>query len=82
MAARTTKGMPVASRLLNIAWIRRLAGHIPPEQFGRYLLVGAWNTLFAYGDYAVLTFVLAHMVPHPAPCLAAHPADTSAGRQC
>ncbi|HET7215487.1 MAG TPA: hypothetical protein VFL79_17995 [Terriglobia bacterium] len=72
----------MASRLLKIAWIRRLASHIPPEQFGRYLLVGAWNTLFGYRGYAVLTFVRAPVVPHSAPCLAAHPADTSAGRQC
>lgn len=73
-APRTTKGTPLASRLLKIAWIRRLASHIPPEQFGRYLLVGAWNTLFGYGDYAVLTFVLAPVVPHsyiPASIIAA-----------
>lgn len=54
----------LASMLLRVTWIRRLTSHIPPEQFGRYLLVGAWNTLFAYGDYAVLTFVLAPVAPH------------------
>ena len=30
----------------------RLVDHIPPGQFGRYLLVGAWNTLFGYGSFA------------------------------
>jgi hypothetical protein len=33
-------------------WIAKLTRHIPPGQFGRYLLVGAWNTLFGYGSFA------------------------------
>jgi putative flippase GtrA len=28
------------------------------RQFGRYLLVGGWNTLFGYGCYAALTALL------------------------
>jgi putative flippase GtrA len=32
--------------------------HIPPGQFGRYLLVGVWNTVFAYGMFAALVAVL------------------------
>jgi putative flippase GtrA len=34
------------------------------RQFGRYLLVGAWNTLFAYGSFALLTAVLTPVVPY------------------
>jgi len=35
-----------------------------PGQFGRYLLVGAWNTLFGYGTFALFTAVLNPIVPH------------------
>ena len=56
--------MSLVLKLFQVAWIRRLTSHIPPEQFGRYLLVGVWNTLFGYSDYAVLTYVLAPVVPH------------------
>jgi len=42
----------------------KLTGHIPPGQFGRYLLVGIWNTLFGYGTFALLTAVLNPIVPH------------------
>jgi len=38
--------------------------HIPPGQFGRYLLVGAWNTLFGYGSFAFFTAILSPMIPH------------------
>jgi putative flippase GtrA len=37
--------------------------HIPPRQFGRYLLVGVWNTAFAYTAYAIFTKVLDKFVP-------------------
>jgi len=68
---KETKAM---SRLAQVALIQRLTSHIPPEQFGRYLLVGLWNTLFGYGDYAGLTAVLAPVIPHsyiPASIIAA-----------
>ena len=42
----------------------KLTGHIPPGQFGRYLLVGVWNTLFGYGTFALLTAVLTPIVPY------------------
>src|ERR1017187_10708641 len=45
-------------------WSAKLARHIPPGQFGRYLLVGAWNTLFGYGSYAFFTAILSPMIPH------------------
>jgi putative flippase GtrA len=45
-------------------WAARLTRHIPPGQFGRYLLVGAWNTLFGYGTFALFTAVLNPIVPH------------------
>jgi putative flippase GtrA len=41
-----------------------LTRHIPPGQFVRYLLVGAWNTLFGYGSFAALTAVLSPIMPH------------------
>src|ERR1022692_5119661 len=45
-------------------WSTELTRHIPPGQFGRYLLVGAWNTLFGYGTFALFTAVLNPVVPH------------------
>jgi putative flippase GtrA len=45
-------------------WMRNLRRHIPPGQFGRYLLVGGWNTLFGYGTFALFTAVLNPIVPH------------------
>jgi putative flippase GtrA len=45
-------------------WSMKLTGHIPPGQFGRYLLVGAWNTLFGYGTFALFTALLNPIVPH------------------
>jgi len=45
-------------------WIAAIGSHIPPQQFGRYLLVGAWNTLFGYGAFAALTALLDPIVPH------------------
>ena len=46
------------------ACIARLASHIPPGQFGRYLLVGGANTVFGYATYALLTAVLDAVMPH------------------
>ena len=40
-----------------------LTAHIPPGQLGRYLLVGACNTVFAYGTFAIFTYVLGHYIP-------------------
>jgi len=45
-------------------WSTSLRRHAPPGQFGRYLLVGAWNTLFGYGSFAFFTAVLGPMIPH------------------
>ena len=36
----------------------RLAKHMPPGQFARYLMVGIWNTLFGYSLYALFTAML------------------------
>ena len=40
-----------------------IARHIPPGQFGRYLMVGLWNTAFGYGTYALFTALLQDRVP-------------------
>ncbi|MGA7559616.1 MAG: GtrA family protein [Terriglobales bacterium] len=45
-------------------WSAKVTQHIPPGQFGRYLLVGAWNTLFGYGSFAFFTAILNSVVPH------------------
>jgi putative flippase GtrA len=45
-------------------WSTAITRHIPPGQFGRYLLVGAWNTLFGYGCFAFFTAILSPMIPH------------------
>jgi putative flippase GtrA len=45
-------------------WSAKLTRDIPPGQFGRYLLVGVWNTLFGYGSYALFTAILSPMIPH------------------
>ena len=42
----------------------RFTRHIPPGQFGRYLLVGLWNTLFGYGTFALLTATLTPILPY------------------
>jgi len=46
------------------SWIANIGSHIPPQQFGRYLLVGAWNTLFGYGTFALFTALLAPVIPY------------------
>ena len=40
-----------------------LTRHIPPHQLGRYLLVGIWNTAFAYGTFALFTALLDRYMP-------------------
>src|ERR1700685_2422291 len=45
-------------------WSTELTRHVPPGQFGRYLLVGAGNTLFSYGAYAGLTALLTPRIPY------------------
>jgi putative flippase GtrA len=39
-----------------------LTSRVPPRQFGRYLLVGIWNTAFGYALYAGFTALLARYV--------------------
>ncbi len=45
-------------------WTDRVARHIPPGQFSRYLLVGVWNTAFGYGTFALFTMLLQRVTPH------------------
>jgi len=44
--------------------IQRLVSSAPPGQVVRYLLVGVWNTLFGYGLYALLTYLLTPLIPY------------------
>jgi len=43
------------------AALRRL---LPPSEVLRYLLVGAWNTVFAYTLYSGFVFLYGHFLPH------------------
>ena len=45
------------------AFFDRLTRHIPPGQLARYLVVGVWNTAFAYGSFALFTAVLDRYMP-------------------
>lgn len=56
------KTLQLGKRGATPALFTRLTSHIPPGQFGRYLLVGIWNTLFGYATYAGLTLLLAPYV--------------------
>jgi len=38
--------------------LQRLFSHIPPGQFGRYLVVGLWNTFFGYATFILFTMLL------------------------
>lgn len=46
------------------SFIAKLTSHIPPAQFGSFLLVGIWNTIFGYGTYAGFTALLTPHIPH------------------
>jgi putative flippase GtrA len=43
---------------LTSTWRARIAKQMPPGQFARYLMVGAWNTIFGYSLYALFTALL------------------------
>lgn len=45
------------------SFLSSLTKHIPPEQLGRYLLVGVWNTAFGYTTFALFTYVLGRYIP-------------------
>ncbi len=44
-------------------WIERLLAQFPPGQFGRYLVVGLFNSAFGYGTYAGLTALFTPHIP-------------------
>jgi len=44
-------------------FLNRVMRHFPPGQFGRYLIVGIWNTVFAYGTYALFIAILDRYMP-------------------
>jgi putative flippase GtrA len=54
----------VQLRIARTAWAQRLTQHVPPGQFGRYLLVGCGNTAFGYATFAALTALLDPRVAH------------------
>ena len=44
--------------------IEELRAKYSRGQFIRYVMVGAWNTLFGYAVYAVLTYMLTGVIPY------------------
>jgi putative flippase GtrA len=54
----------VPESIRQMGLLGRITRHIPPEQFGRYILVGVWNTLFGYAMYAAFTALLTPHVPY------------------
>lgn len=57
--------------------IKSITQHIPPGQLVRYLLVGAWNTLFGYGCFFLFARLFLHLMPSQ-PSLAASVASVVA----
>lgn len=51
-------------RLQKVPFIARVAKHIPPDKFGRYLLVGIWNTFFGLAVFVSLNTALTNVVPY------------------
>jgi putative flippase GtrA len=45
-------------------WVAGFSRHIPPTQFGRYLLVGAWNTAFGYATFVLFTMLFSRVMAH------------------
>src|SRR5579883_3470421 len=51
-------------RLQKIPFVASISKHIPAEKFGRYLLVGAWNTFFGLTAFVCLNTALTNVVPY------------------
>ncbi len=60
----TSAETPIVSRWQRAPGLAALLSHIPAGQLGRYLLVGIWNTLFAYGTFAALVALIDPNIPH------------------
>ncbi len=58
MAQQMIDGSSNLKPSLRYRLFRKWTDHIPSEQFLRYLMVGAWNTLFGYSTYALFTALL------------------------
>jgi putative flippase GtrA len=54
-----------------------LKSHLPSGQVIRYLLMGAWNTLFGYGCFFLFAHLFVHLMP-ATPALAASVASVVA----
>jgi len=59
-----TKERACARWFLKTFWISRLFSHIPPAQFGRYLIIGVCNTIFGYASFATFTAILEPVIPY------------------
>src|ERR1700674_2234048 len=55
--------MPPTDQRSESTGLAALTRHIPPGQFGRYLLVGLGNTVFGYATFAFFTAILDRYVP-------------------
>lgn len=43
--------------------LKRLLSHLPQRQLVRYLLTGAWNTLFGYGCFFLMVRLFVRLMP-------------------
>jgi putative flippase GtrA len=60
-AALKTERVPPATGRGSTHFLHRFISHIPRGQVLRYILIGAWNTLFGFLAYAGLTLVFARL---------------------
>jgi putative flippase GtrA len=51
-------------RLQKVPFFARVSRHIPPGKFGRYLLVGIWNTLFGLVAFVSINTALSSIIPY------------------
>ncbi len=62
-AAQSSERHSWIGNLRDIPWLARATSHIPPAEFGRYLIIGSFNTLFGYATFATFTALLARVMP-------------------
>jgi putative flippase GtrA len=50
-------------RLSAQPWVRRVLRHVPPRLFAKFLSIGFVNTIFGYGNFALLTYLFSRRYP-------------------
>lgn len=62
-AAASDSLVQSAESSATLGWHRRLLSHLSPAQFGRYLCVGIFNTIFGYGTFVTALTLLNNVTP-------------------